>query len=360
MCNSLKVYSKSGAAAAGFCAAILGLERQLMPLIHDGGLRWTAAFALIQLITILAMSLVLLGRRTYNGLREGIFEQLRPALRERVLALAHAGEDWSSAIPKGGPALRVLEESIVGGLFTLKESGRDRVAQFAVDHGFSTRWAESLASPRTEDRKRAVALLGMVSPARAGALVAGALHDEQPSVRAEAARALLNTGDPLSVDRVFRFVLRENLLLRALLASELKRHARYLLANTIPEVLAQGSQLDIVRCLEIMVAWKRAMPSFDVQPWLAEPIDQPILPLALELLPYVAVDDSVEDRLLAALKSSDLEVQCAAARATGRLKIERLMPALAASLSKNKQFALAAATAMAQMGASAERIARRL
>ena len=258
-------------------------------------------------------------------------------------------------MPEHGSSRHVLEECIANSLSDLKESGRDRIAQFAVDHGFSAQWIKALSSPLKGERKRSVTLLGLISRVAGGSAIPAALDDNEPAVRTEAARALLMVGDLHHIDRVFRSMLRESLLIRALLAGDLKLHARYLLANTIPEVLAEGSRIDTIRCLETMVSWKRALPSFDIRPWLAEPRDPLIWPLALALLPYVPVDDSISDHLLCALESADLEVQCAAARAAGQLKIERLMPALARSLNQNRQFALVSATAMAQMGMPGER-----
>ena len=355
MRDSWDVYVKSGAVCMGVCLANLELELTLTPFISDRALRWASAFAVIQGAAIILLVVYLLGRRALAGLKDSIYEQLRPAIHERVSALALAGEKWSSVVPEHGAARHVLEESIANSLSTLKESGRDRIAQFAVDHGFSAQWIKALSSPLKRERKRAVMLLGLVSQAAGSSAIPAALGDNEPAVRIEAARALLMVGDLHHVDRVFRSMLRESLLVRALLASDLKLHARYLLANTIPEVLAEGSHVDIVRCLETMVAWKRALPSFDIRPWLAEPRDPLIWRLALAMLPYVPVDDSIGDHLLRALESTDLEVQCAAARAAGQLRIERLMPALALSLSQNRQLALSSATAMAQMGMPGER-----
>jgi HEAT repeat protein len=362
---SCDVYAKVGAVCIALYLVNLGLASRLTPFIHDRSLRWTTAFALVQVIAILAIALYLLARRAYTRILESLYEQLRPAMRERVAALSLAGEAWSSVVPKRGPARQVLEETIAHSLAGVKDSGRNRLAQFAIDQGFEAHWVKALSSPRSRDRKRAVSLLGLISERAGSSVIQAAMRDRHASVRIEAARALLVAGDPAHVDRVFRAALHEAPLTRALLTSDLKRHAGHLLANTIPAVLGKATPLESTRCLQFMLAWKRAAPSFAVAPWLNRPPSPEVWALALRMAPYAPLDDSIADHLLFALSSIDADVRCAAAGTAGRLKLERLLPALTLGLTQpgpqqfglksGKEFAIACAHAMAQIGTPGER-----
>jgi len=366
-----EVYSKALAVSLGVYVVNRYVETQWARVIHDQILCWATAFASVQIAVILFFSVALVGWRTYARLKENLYDQIRPAIRDRVLALAFEGEAWSSVIPQHGPARQVLEESIAHTLATVKAAGRERVARFAMEHGFAAQWVKAFSSPSKDDRKRAVSLLGLISPVAGVTVLETALADKHPAVRAQAYRALLVAGDTLRVERVFRAVLQESLLMRALLSDDLKRHAAPLSANTIPALLRQATTAEAARCFELLIAWRRAMPSLEIQPWVSgeRAASLPLValsPLVLALLPYVLTDDSIEDYVGAALRSGDPEVQCAAAGAAGRLKMGRLIPVLEGALlgpllsnspatpdatpGQTRRLALASATAMAQMG----------
>lgn len=340
------------------CAAVYIVnqlvERQLAARIQDPGVRRAAAFAIVQAAAVVFLSFHLISNRAYTRVKENIYHQIRAAIRDRVLMLAFEGESWSSGVPTHGPARHVMEESVAHALTTLKSAGRDRVARFALEQGLVAEWVKTFSNGSKRDRKRTIPLLGLVSPVAGSTVLPLALRDKNAAVRIEAFRAL-TLGDRKDIDAVFRLVLRESLVVRALLAGDLKPHAPYLLANTIPALLIRASKFEVARCFEILIAWKRALPAFDIHPWLQGDPDPLLWPLVLALLPYAPVDDSVEEYVRSALNSGDLEVRCAAATAAGSLKLEHLIPALSATLSEDKRLALASATALARMGEAGER-----
>ncbi|MGA8030322.1 MAG: hypothetical protein WB992_24525, partial [Bryobacteraceae bacterium] len=198
------VYSK----AFAVCVAVYLLDQALVlllkPAIHDQISRWAIGFAIFDIIAIIALSLYLLVVRAYTRLKRSLHDQIRPAIRDRVLALAFEGESWSSGVPKSGLDRQVLEESIAHALVTLKASGRERVAQFALDHGFATEWVKAFSSGSRERRKRAISLLALISPAAGNTVLPIALRDKHVAVRIEASRALLISGDQLEAANVFR------------------------------------------------------------------------------------------------------------------------------------------------------------
>lgn len=350
-----EVYGKTCGVSIGFWVGVACSEFLLRHAVHDRVLRWATAFALVQIIAVALQCLLLFSLRLYGQIKNSIYDQIRPAIRDRVMALAFEGETWASGVPEHGPARHVLEESIERALVSLKPPGRDRIARFAVDRGFGERWVKAYSSSSKRERKRAVSLLGLISPVAGRTILPQALEDEDRGVRIEAYRALLTLGAPADVERVFRAVLNESLSMRCLLADELKRHARFLLAKTIPMLLENGERFEIARCFEILIAWRRALPGFDVGRWLAPDSDRSLWPLVFALLPYVAVEDWIEEHLAAALESGNPELECAAAEATGRLAIKRLIPHLSAALGRGKEVGLASARAIAQMGEAGER-----
>lgn len=359
--DAWEVYSKTLGVSVALSAAVVALERWLSLIIHEPVLRWATASAAIEVGVIVSLSLSLLGLRSYMRLREGLFEQMRPAIRDRVLALAFEGESWSTAVPESGPGRQVLEENLTQALATVKSAGRERLARFAVEQGFATEWRKASMAGAKGSRKRAIFLLGLIAPVADGQeLLLTALDDRQPGVRAEACRALLAAGGPPSADRVFRTTLREPLVVRALLADDLKRYAGYLFSHTIPSVLESASREEAACCFEMLIAWRRAMPGFDIGRWLWTEQDALLTPLILALLPYVWTEESVEDYVSAALRSQHLEVQCAAALVAGRLQLQNLLPVLEIALSGDKALALAAGAALAEMGEAGERSLERM
>jgi len=343
------VYAKSVSLCLAACLLNAALNRVLTPWIRDTPLRWATAFSALQVIAILCMTLYLLARRAYARFQDGLHEQIRPAIQERVMALALAGETWSTPVPKHGPSRHVLEACIARALAGLKDSGRDSLAKFALEQGFTKQWMKTFSSGNLAQRKRAVSLLGLVSPVAGETIIPQALADQHPAIRTAAARALLVSGNAASVDLVFRSVLAASLLTRALLSSDLKRHARHLLAHTVPAVLAENAHANTRNTLEMLAVWGKAMPSLDIEALLTRQGDQLIIPL-LALLPYVAVEDSIEVHILDALKSPDIQLQCAAARSAGRLQLNRVLPALLQALSQNRWLAVSSAAAITQMG----------
>jgi len=350
--SPLPIYSKSALVFLLAGVATAALNHNFTSHFADSTLRLALAFSLVQIAATLALALYLIAQRSYTRFQKNIADQLRPALQENITALAFSGQAWPVAVPKQRLARRVLEECLSVALSGLRDSGRERLSQFAWDQGFARQWQRDYRVSDPVQRKRSLALLAAVSRAESHAVMQEALQDADPAIRTEAARALLAAGDAATADRVFRAVLNESLLVRVLLTADLKRHARFLLSETIPAVLAESPSAQIVHCLEILSAWKLAIPGFDIAP-LLERLEH--LPLVVALLPYVQVPEAVEEHLRLALEKPDIEVRCAAAHAAGQLKLHALLPTLLPLLNLNARLAAASARALAQMGPEGER-----
>ena len=350
-----EVYAKTFAVCLLLYLANRLVESHLPARIHEPDFRWAIAFILVQGCVVTCLSACLLALRAYARAIRNIRDHIRPPIRDRLLALALEGESWASNIPTRGPARRVLEESIADALMTLKGSGRDRIARFAVEHGFETEWSRSFCSRSQTERKKAASLLAGISAITGKDALASALHDEYPAIRAIAYRALLLVGDPAGIDTVFLALIGESFLIRALLVNDLKRRATYLLSHTIPHFLATATHVEATCCFEILIAWKTSLPSLDIHPWTTPESDHRLWPFILALLPYVQTDTAIEDFVLSALNSRDAATRCAASDAAGHLKLEHSIPLLSAALADGKEVAVHAANALGQMGASGQR-----
>jgi HEAT repeat protein len=361
--SGLGVYAGSACVLAVMSIATLAVDRLLAQSVGDSALRLASAFSLVQAVAVTLISLGLLGRRWYASVYANLCEQLRPGIQEQVMALALSGQVWPGAVPRRGAARDVLEQCLAAALVGLRDSGRGRLQEFALSQGFQKQWGRAYTSRSLDQRKRAISLLALISPAESDQTIQAALADPHPAVRTDAMRASMASGSLQSVERIFRSALSDTLLTRILLSGDMKRHARHLLMTTVPELLAESdahAESNVkAQCLQVLATWKLAIPGLDIMPMLTKSAagnsGRQHLPLLVSLLPYVLVDDSIEQQLLSALEISDIEVQCAVARAAGQLKLSGLIPSLIRLLNQNARLALAAAQALAQMGAQGER-----
>jgi len=350
-----EVYAKTFAVCLALYLANRLVECHLPARIQEPDFRWAIAFILVQGCAVTWLSAWLLALRAYARAIRNIRGHIRPPIRDRLLALALEGESWMSNVPQRGLARRALEESIADALMALKGSGRDRIARFAVEHGFETEWSKSFCSRSQTERKKAATLLAGISAMATKDVLINALHDEYPAIRAIAYRALLLVGDPAGIDTVFMALPGESFLIRALLVNDLKRRATYLLSHTIPLFLATASHVEAACCFEMLIAWKTGLPSLDIHPWTTPESDHCLWPFILALLPYVQTDAAIEDFVLSALNSRDAATRSAAADAAGHLKLEQSIPLLSAALADGKEVAVHAANALGQIGASGQR-----
>jgi hypothetical protein len=349
MHNELTVYTKSFLFCVCACLPMLALYELLAGRCPDPVLRFATAFSVLQFATVIGLAVYLVVRRGFARYQRHVWEQLYPALEERLMTLAATGEKWHGRVPKRGTARQVLNECVGHALTTLKKSPRDRVVRFAVKEGFDVNWTKDCSESDAAQRIQAFEHLGMIGKP-VDEQVLSAFESGSPAMRTAAARALLLAGKPADVERVFLTVLSETLLTRVLLAAELKRHASYLMAATIPAVLAGDNQTEIANCLELLASWQVALPLLDTVGLIKLPCEGRLRLRVLEILPYAPVEDAVEKFLLEQLASGDAELRGAAAVTAGRLSLNGLIPALSGLLGAEKRVGSASAAALADMG----------
>jgi hypothetical protein len=179
-----------------------------------------------------------------------------------------------------------------------------------------------------------------------------ALSDDDESIRILASSALVRGGGVLEVEKVFAFALTQPLLVRALLAEELRPHLPLLCGRAIPASLSSGSRDQILRTLDLVQAWRRGL----VLPFLSTLLGNPdpeIRAKAWQVLPFVAATDDLTENISAAILDSTESVSAAAAAAAGTMKLDGAIPALTRQLRGGSDTVmLAAARALSQIGSN--------
>jgi HEAT repeat protein len=115
------------------------------------------------------------------------------------------------------------------------------------------------------------------------------------------------------------------------------------------KALNSGDPERVLACLEMLVAWERAVPVPDLHALIESP-DWRIRIQALRLAPLVPLETADLGAILRALVGDDTDVAAAAAVAAGRLRLGEALPGLARCLrSGHSALARAAAEALAEM-----------
>ncbi len=237
---------------------------------------------------------------------------------------------------------------------TVGGSARDRMCDLALELTLVHDWVRDAASKDKVIRRKAYARLSFVcayEPCRrlAGDLLQQALQDADPEVRLPAARALVQTGTIDELGQVFRLAVSQSLLIRVLLAEDLRRHAPELCEKAIPEILAGSNSKQTVAALQILVAWERALPLSNLHR-LLESSNRDIRLEALRLAKLVPLTPENRTCLMRFLREGDDEENTLAALTAGRLRLQEAMPALARCLrTGTSEVAGIAAAALAEM-----------
>jgi HEAT repeat protein len=113
--------------------------------------------------------------------------------------------------------------------------------------------------------------------------------------------------------------------------------------------LGSRDQGRVLACLDMLVAWERAVPVPDLR-FLIEGTDRRIRIQALRLAPLVPLENADLNAIIRVLLSDDAEAAAAAAMAVGRLRFAEALPELARCVRANvPALARAAAEALAHM-----------
>jgi hypothetical protein len=265
--------------------------------------------------------------------RKRAADAARPAMHE-ALVLYLAGSNETAALLRFARTHRQdLTEAVVAFQNTVSGDTLYRLCELALDLALVHDWCEETRSRDPIRRRTAFARLAFACAYEpcyrvAGDLLALGLEDQDREVCLAACRALLRTGDLANVERVFEFAASHHLLMRILLADDLRRYAIPLCQRAIPEALRSPDLRRVLSTLEMLVAWERAIPLADLDEWLLHP-NREIRLCALRLAPVTPATASNRAAILRSLVEEDLEVCTGAALAAGRLQLGEALPLLA-------------------------------
>jgi hypothetical protein len=293
-------------------------------------------------------------RRARALARRRELDRVIPEIAGAVVDFA-AGANESTAIREYSRTHReALENCLLQYYATLSGAGRDRLADLAMDLGLVQRWALEAQSHSAARRRAALARLSMVAahePSRrlSGETLHEALRDPDGYARLEAARTLIHSGGESEVAEIFRVAVGHSLMVRIILADDLRKHVLTLGQKVIPEVLRSKDPAEVAGALELLAAWERAVPLPEVAR-LAEDGDKAIRLRALRVLPLTPVGLECAGAIQRALADDDEEICIAAANAAGRMRLESAMVMLARCLRRGRvDLCRASASALAAL-----------
>jgi hypothetical protein len=275
-----------------WAAAIVLLDRELVARrIGSRALSLALAFVLVQTFAIVLMLGVLVARRA--------IAERRARRSHAILADANAAV---SAHAAGSDQLRVLRAlqaesrrdvaaAVASFLSATRGSMHDRVAVLARDLGIGE---QETTAERVVDRA-----------------AAGTLYD------------------------------------RALLADRLQPHAARIASTEIARALAIGDEKHAIAALDLLRAWRRALPVAGLEHALTHSSEE-VRSRAFAVLPYV--QPLHLDALPQGLRDASPQVRIAAAHTAGKLRDAASIPALETALrDEDNDVAVAAAFALATM-----------
>lgn len=279
---------------------------------------------------------------------------LTPQIRDALVDYLSGSNDQTRIREFGKLNRGELVDALLEFHGTVGGSARDRLCDLALELAMVHDWCNDAGSKDRLVRRQAYNRLSFVcayEPCRrvAGDLLLQALQDADPEVRLPAARALVQSGTINELGHVLRLAVSQSLLIRILLAEDLRRHATELCERAIPDVLFGDSYPQTVAALQILIAWERALPLPDLHK-LMESNHREVRLEALRLAKLVPLTTENRSCLLRVLREGDEEESTLAALTAGRLRLEEALPALARCLrTGTSELAGIAASALAEM-----------
>jgi hypothetical protein len=289
---------------------------------------------------------------TIKRRRETIAERARrtrPVIQEQ-LAAHLAGADLTSRLRRLSRHNRAqVEICVVEGLMAVHGYGQDRIRALAVDLGFADSWKKRLSSRNAQRRKECVEYLGLLGQSELRPILEKSLSDPDPLVCAAACRSLLGLGGTTDTARLFRLAIEGPLLLRSMVAGDLRRHSLALSSRGLPE-LAAATEPQILAGLGVIGAWERLLHVPQVAS-LTLHSSVEVRAAAIRSLGFVQASVDTESLILAALEDPAPEIRLAAVFACSQRGLRSSIDSLARQLRGDNQTCTAAACdALATMG----------
>jgi hypothetical protein len=286
--------------------------------------------------------------------RESIEERARrtqPVIRQYLAAHVAGGDHTTELLKLCRHHRDQVEICVVEALTALKGYGQERIAALAESLQLVQVWKTRLSSRDADRRKEAVEYLGFLQRSDLRPVFEKCLTDPDVLVCAAACRSLLDLPDlPDTAARLFRMVIEGPLLLRTMVAGELRKHTLELSRKGLPEIAAETEESYIVAGLGMLESWQRALHVPKVASLAVHP-SADVRAAAIRSLAFVETGGDTESLTLAALEDRNPEVRLAAVRASSERRLLPAIPSLERQLhSDNEACALAACDALATLG----------
>jgi len=284
--------------------------------------------------------------------RETIIEKsrhTRPAIQEQVAAYVAGADLTSKLMSKSRHYRDQVEICVVEALMTVQGYGRDRMRALAVDLGLADRWKKRLSSRNADRRKENMEFLGLLAQPALRPVFEKCLSDPDPLVSAAACRSLLALGRDSDAAGLFRLAIEGPLMLRAMVAGDLRRHSLSLSNIGLPD-LATGTAPQILAGLGVIESWERSLHLPEVAALTLHPSLE-VRAAAIRSLGFIQASVDTESLILAALEDPAPEIRLAAVFACSQRGYRSSIDSLARQLhGDNAACTQAACDALANMG----------
>lgn len=337
--------------AAYSIAILVTYKLMFVHVFRSDPLALALTFFTVQGLMIVILLAVLLTRKITSQIRKRREQRLYPVMRAKLAEHAISSNSLAQLQRLRCKFPAEFETCLADFLPMLTGEGSQHLSQLAIDLGLVERWKQQAQAGRVGIREKAVLRLGRLTIPVARPWLLAALKDDSMEIRLEACRALIHAAQIEELEQVFHFALTQPLGVRAVLVEELRPHALQLAQNALPVALRNEDERLVIRALEIVAAWRRALPLPEITELLRHRQPQ-IRAAALRVLHYALTDDDPTLAVLSALTSEDAQVKSDGATAAGRLKIAQALPELLACLrDQNAEVVYAAARALGELGA---------
>lgn len=324
-------------------------DRVMSRVVFSGDLGWALSVAAVFGASLTLLLLMVTIFRIRDQRREARSARVAPVIRQEIAACLAGGsrrqelEQLSREYPdETGQCFRDL-------FLVLKGRTNKELIELANAVGLRQLWELAYRQGTTEERVGVVRCLAYLASEAGPAFLAEALADPDPDVGIEAARTLAEMGNGDSVEDVYDYARRQSLMVRAILAEDLRPHLSSLARGIVASDLASRNAARIRHALQMMRAWSTPL-AVSLDP-LLEHQSLVIRVEALGLLNLIHITGDTPGRLRRNLQDQAEKVVEAAALAAGRLHLDSLLPELSCLLSRPEAAVCrAAARALSAMG----------
>ena len=260
--------------ALSLLAAYVGAALLLQPFVSASmvkGSWWFSlplSLALVQIGALGMLLSVLLFAKIRRQFRHRLAARFEAPIRELLSDQAVGGQNLKALLEISRQRRPLVESCLVDLLFSVRGEGKRGLTEVAQAFGFLSNWKRQANSWSVTKRRSAISALAETGLPDAADSLRAALTDPDRQIRLIAARALARSSGASAME-IFSYALSQPLLVRALLAEELKKHAALIAAADLLPPRSDRAQL--LAALGIMLSWRRSVQVRGLKDLLNDP-----------------------------------------------------------------------------------------